>query len=104
MIAIRAAVHDLLASIPGALVESPAGHEVMAEWLHDRDSVQYCSLSSGEQAVVAAALSLHSGALYELFTRADRVHVQRFIGALIEIVRVTDEGDSFIRTVKGAEL
>jgi hypothetical protein len=101
---IRRVVLGLLDDVPGAVSATPQGHTMLAEWVHDRTSVEYASLSSGEQAVLAAAMSLHSGALYELFTRADAEHVEAFIGALIEVVRTTREGDDFIRTVRGGDL
>jgi hypothetical protein len=102
--AIRRVVLGLLGDVPGAVTASPQGHPMLSEWVYDRTTVEYASLSSGEQAVLASAMSLHSGALYELFTRADAEHVEAFIGALIEVVRTTREGEDFIRTVKGGDL
>jgi hypothetical protein len=101
--AIRRAVCELLGDMPGALVESPGGHVLLADWLSAPGSDEFASLSSGEQAMVRAAMSLHSGAVFDLFTHADRAHVERFVGALVEIVRTTAEGDEFIRAVKSEQ-
>lgn len=102
--AIRRAVLELLADVPGALVESPGGHLMLAEWLATPMAPEFAMLGSGEQAMVRASMALHSGSLYDLFTYADREHVERFVAALVEVLRLTGEGDDFLRSVRGTEL